>query len=374
MPAITTNSSGNATVVILDTIAEKTKNDKRLSRQDGLALIRCGDLPALGALARAVKLQKTGDRVYYNRNCHINLTNICASRCSFCAFSCDAGDPRAYCMTPDEVCERVRASLAAGITEVHMVSGLHPDKPFSYYIDAVRLIKQSFPQLHIKAFTAVELQYFSDISDLSIEQVLERLMRAGVGSLPGGGAEVLSARVRKQLCPKKASSEQWLGIMRTAHRLGLKSNATLLYGHIETPEEIIDHLLQVRQLQDETGGFQAFIPLPFHPDNTGLQHLVRPTAVEMLRMFCLARLMLDTFDHIKAYWIMTGLTTAQLALYFGADDVDGTVTEERITHAAGAQTAVGVSENDLVGLIRSAGYVPVQRDTLYNEIDKHVMQ
>jgi aminodeoxyfutalosine synthase len=250
-----------------------------------------------------------------------------------------------------------------------MVSGLHPDKPFSYYLGIVRALKQEFSEIHIKAFTPVEIQYFADISGLSVTAVLEQLINAGLGSLPGGGAEVLSPRVREALCPKKASAAQWLTVMGTAHSLGLKSNATLLWGHIETDEEIADHLLSLRDLQDETGGFQTFIPLPFHSANTELTGSCRPTAFEQLRLFAAARLLLDNFDHIKAYWIMTGLKIAQLALLFGADDVDGTVVEERITHAAGADTAQGLTKIELMDIIRQAGMRPVQRDTLYNEIE-----
>jgi aminodeoxyfutalosine synthase len=252
-----------------------------------------------------------------------------------------------------------------------MVSGLHPDLPFTYYVDVVQKLKQEFPSVHIKAFTPVEIRYFSHISGLTIRDVLEKLIEAGLQSLPGGGAEVLSLRVRQELCPKKASAREWLAVMKTAHDLGLKSNATLLFGHIETEEEIIDHLLSLRTLQDKTGGFQTFIPLPFHPGNTEMDSCSRPTAFEQLRLFAVARLILDNFDHIKAYWIMTGLKTAQLALCFGADDVDGTVIEERITHAAGADTAVGLTKNELIDLVRQAGKTPVQRDTLYNIIEKY---
>jgi len=298
----------------------------------------------------------------------VNLTNICVSRCTFCAFSCDKEAPQAYTMSVEDVVERVAAALPLGITEVHMVSGLHPDQPFAYYRDMVANLKREFPAVHIKAFTPVEIQYFADIAGLSVRAVLEQLIDAGLGSLPGGGAEVLSPRVRQALCPKKASAAQWLYIMRTAHGLGLKSNATLLWGHIETDEEIADHLLSLRDLQDETGGFQTFIPLPFHSANTELIGRNRPTAFEQLRLFAAARLILDNFDHIKAYWIMTGLKIAQMALLFGADDVDGTVVEERITHAAGAETAQGLTKAELMELIRQAGMRPVQRDTLYTEI------
>ena len=349
-------------------IADKLKSRERIAREDALWLLRSTDILALGAMAGAEKRKLTADKVFFNVNCHVNLTNVCVSRCTFCAFSCDKDAPQAYTMTEKEVLSRVRAALPLGITEVHMVSGLHPDKPFAYYLGIVRALKQEFPSIHIKAFTPVELLYFSDISGLTVNAVLEQLIDAGLGSLPGGGAEVLSPRVREALCPKKATARQWLDIMGMAHGLGLKSNATLLWGHIETDEEIADHLLSLRELQDKTGGFQTFIPLPFHSANTRLTSRGRPTTFEQLRLFAVSRLVLDNFDHIKAYWIMTGLKIAQLALLFGADDVDGTVVEERITHAAGADTAQGLTRNDLIDSIRQAGMQPVQRDTLYNEI------
>jgi aminodeoxyfutalosine synthase len=350
-------------------IAGKLKIRERLTRDDALCLLRSTDILELGSLAAAEKRRHTIDKVFFNINCHVNLTNICVSRCTFCAFSCDKDAPQAYAMTEQDMLGRVAAAVPLGITEVHMVSGLHPDKPFAYYRDMVAALKREFPAIHIKAFTPVELLYFSEISGLSVRAVIEQLIDAGLGSLPGGGAEVLSPRVREALCPKKASAAQWLEIMRTAHGLGLRSNATLLWGHIENDEEIVDHLLSLRQLQDETGGFQTFIPLPFHSANTELPGRNRPTAFEQLRLFAAARLVLDNFDHIKAYWIMTGLKIAQMALLFGADDVDGTVVEERITHAAGADTAQGLTKAELMDLIRQAGMRPVQRDTLYNEIE-----
>jgi aminodeoxyfutalosine synthase len=355
----------------LEKITAKIHTGQRLSREDGFVLLRSGDILSMAKLARAVKNKKTGKRIFFNVNCHINLTNICISRCCFCAFSCDPKDPGAYCMTAEEAAERVRAALPAGITEVHMVSGLHPDLPFAYYVDVVRQIKNDFPAVHVKAFTPVEIKYFSDIAGMSTENVLICLKEAGLESLPGGGAEVLSSRVRQQLCPNKASAVEWLEVMKTAHRLGLRSNATLLFGHMETGEEIIDHLLSLRRLQDDTGGFQTFIPLPFHPHNTRMDSFQKPSAYEILKMFYVSRLMLDNFEHIKAYWIMTGLKTAQLSLYFGVDDVDGTVTEEKITHAAGADTAVGVAKKELINMIKQTGYTPVQRDTLYNVVETY---
>lgn len=349
-------------------ISQKAVNGQRLSPEDGLALLRSDDLIALGEMAHRAKQQKTGNKVFFNVNCHINLTNICVSRCKFCAFSCDRDDPQAYTMTIEEVVEKARAALPVGITELHIVSGLHPDLPFSYYLIVIRTLREQFPGIHIQAFTAVEIKYFADISGASVEEVLLQLKEAGLGSLPGGGAEVFSDRIRQNLCPKKASAEEWLSVMRTAHQLGLKSNATILYGHLEQAEEIIDHLVQLRDLQDETGGFQSFIPLPFHPRNTQLSFMQKPHGYEILKMYALSRLMLDNFDHIKAFWIMAGIPVAQLSLLFGVDDLDGTVIEEKITHAAGAETDTAIPKQKLLQIIAEAGKIPVERDTLYKVI------
>ncbi len=355
----------------LKKIEDKINNHESLTKEDGLVLLRSRDILSIGKLADAEKKKKVGSKVFFNVNCHINLTNVCVSRCRFCAFSCDKESPEAYVLTAEGAMEKIRAASSALITEVHMVSGLHPDLPFAYYLEIVKSLKSEFPSIHIKAFTPVEIKYFSDISGFGIEQVLGRLKEAGLGSLPGGGAEILSHRVRHQLCPKKASSGEWLEVMRAAHRTGLRTNATLLYGHIETKEEIIDHLITLQMLQKETGGFQAFIPLPFHPANTMMDCCAMPTAFEQLRMISISRLMLNNFDHIKAYWIMSGLKTAQLSLFFGADDIDGTVVEEKIAHRAGADTATGITKEELIRLIKQTGNVPVQRDTLYKEIEAY---
>jgi aminodeoxyfutalosine synthase len=356
---------------LFKSIENKIEKGESLSREDGLALLRSNDILSIGKLAHAEKKKKSQNRVFFNVNFHLNLTNVCVSRCKFCAFSCDKGADGEYVLTPDDVINRLRSVAETGITEVHMVSGLHPDLPFTYYVDIVEKLKKEFTSVHIKAFTPVEIKYFSDISGLSIEDVLIRLKEAGLGSLPGGGAEVLCERVRRELCPKKASSLDWLEVMRTAHRIGLKTNATLLYGHIETNDEIIDHLISLQALQAETGGFQAFIPLPFHPENTMMNYFSRTTAFEQIKMISISRLMLNNFDHIKAYWIMSGQKTAQLSLFFGADDIDGTVVEEKIAHTAGAETARGVDKNRLINLIRQTGNIPVQRDTLYNVLEAY---
>jgi len=352
-------------------IGAKVENGIRLSRSEALTLMHSNDIISLGQLASKVKERKTGNYAYFNVNRHINLTNICISRCKFCAFSRDKTDHDAYTMTVEEVLDAAQSARHLGITELHIVSGLHPDLPFDYYLEVISCLKKAMPQIHIQAFTAVEIGYFSKISNLPVQEVLVRLKEAGLGSLPGGGAEILNSRIREAVCPKKASAKDWLEIMRTAHNLGIKSNATMLYGHIETPEERIDHLLALRSLQDETGGFQSFIPLPFHPRNTQLTDIKKPTAFENLRMLAVSRLVLDNFPHIKAFWIMLGLKAAQLSLLFGVDDLDGTVVEEKITHAAGAETDQSISREELLDLISSTGRVPVERDTLYNVIKVH---
>jgi aminodeoxyfutalosine synthase len=349
----------------LTEIREKVEKGIRLSKSDALMIMNSNNIIYLGKLANILKERKIGNYAYFNVNCHINLTNICVSRCKFCAFSRDKTDHDAYTMTIEEVLEVAHSARHIGITELHIVSGLHPDLPFDYYLDVIKRLKEAMPEIHIQAFTAVEINYFSKISNLSAQEVLMRLKEAGLGSLPGGGAEILNHRVREAVCPGKASSEEWLEIMKTAHNLGIKSNATMLYGHIETPEERIDHLLSLRKLQDETGGFQSFIPLPFHPQNTKLTGFKKPTAFENLRMLAISRLVLDNFQHIKAFWIMQGLKTAQLSLLFGVDDLDGTVVEEKITHAAGAETDKSISREELLDLIFATGRVPVERDTLY---------
>ncbi len=314
--------------VDLGKIAEKVEKGSRLSKDDALTLMNSNDLITIGQLAKKTKERKSGNYAYFNVNRHINLTNICVSRCKFCAFSRDKSDADAYAMTIDEVLDIARSARDLGITEFHIVSGLHPDLPFEYYLGAISQLRDIMPEVHIQAFTAVEIAYFAKIANLSTKEVLMKLKEVGLGSLPGGGAEILNHRVREAVCSKKASSEEWLQVMREAHNLGLKSNATMLYGHIETVEERVDHLLTLRALQDETGGFQSFIPLPFHPQNTQLPNFKKPSAFENMKMLAVSRLVLDNFPHIKAFWIMLGLKVAQLSLLFGVDDLDGTVVEE----------------------------------------------
>lgn len=349
-------------------ISEKVRAGIRLNAEDGLYLFSCHHLLELGQLADSVKKAKSGNKVFYNVNRHLNLTNVCTSRCRFCAFGVGSNDPTAYVMTIEEALRLAEEAHLDGATELHIVSALHPDLPFSYYLNMVCELHSHYPDLIIQAFTAVEIEYFSRISGLSINEVLSQLKEAGLSSLPGGGAEILDDSLRSVLCPRKADSQQWLDVHRTAHNLGIRTNATMLYGHIETPEQRIQHLLKLRELQDETGGFMAFVPLAFHPDNTELRDIKRVSAVDDLKTIAISRLMLDNFDHVKAFWIMLGIPIAQIALKFGADDLDGTVVEEKITHAAGATTDVGISREEIERLITGAGLIPVERDTLYREL------
>lgn len=339
--------------------------------QDALALYHSDDLPLLGRLARAVKERKSGRKVFFNVNRHINLTNICKALCPLCAFGRAADSPGSYVMERADVEAALREARAIrGLSEVHMVSALHPDKPFSYYLDIVKLVKTSLPGIHLKAFTAVEIVHFAEISGLSVCEVLSLLQGAGLDSLPGGGAEILNDEVRAKICPRKASTDEWVEVIKTAHKLGIQTNASMLYGHMETTEERLEHLFLLRDIQDETGGFQAYVGFPFHPENTGLSTCRRVSAWEDLKMIALARLVLDNIEHIKAFWMMLTLPVAQLSLTFGADDLDGTVTEEKIIHAAGASTATGINREKLLQVIAETGYMPVERDTFYRPVSR----
>lgn len=355
----------------LEEIREKVRGQERLSKADGMYLYQHNDLLSIAEMARDVKLLKSANRVFFNVNRHINLTNICHSRCKFCAFGIEAEDRGAYAMTPDEAFAWASEVVGQGITEFHVVSALHPDLPFDYYVEVISRLHKAYPEIHIQAFTAVEIHYFAKISGLSVREVLKTLQQAGLGSMPGGGAEILNDEIRRQLCPNKAMSDEWLDIHRTAHQLGIKTNCTMLYGHIESIEDRLDHMIQLRELEDEPPGFQAFIPLPFLPENTHLTGIKRTSAVDDMKTMAIARLMLDNIDHIKAFWIMMGIDIAQLALHFGADDIDGTVVEERIMHAAGASTEKGIGKNEIISLIQQAGYLPVERDTLYNILHEY---
>jgi aminodeoxyfutalosine synthase len=352
-------------------IQAKVRAGQPLDFADGVALFEHPNPLDVGQLANEVRERRHGQRTYFNRNLHINATNVCVASCRFCSFARQRpGDPGSYTMSLDEAWDRLRARVAAGdrVTEVHIVNGLHDGLPFSYYTDLLAGLKRIAPTVHLKAFTAVEIHFFHQHYGMPVAEVLAELRRAGLDSLPGGGAEIFAPRVRHKLCPDKCDAKQWLEVHRIAHGMGLRSNCTMLYGHIETLEERVEHLLALRALQAETGGFQSFIPLAFHPDGNAMARLPAPTGVEDLRTLAVARLLLDNIPHIKAYWIMLGLKLAQTAQWFGADDLDGTVQEERIYHMAGASTPERLGAADIVHLITRAGRVPVERDTLYNVV------
>lgn len=349
-------------------IADKVLAGDRLAFAEGLRLYQTPDLIAVGALADQVRRRRHGDVAYYNINQHINYTNICNKLCRFCAFQRLPGQDGAYCMTPDEAAAEIRKRLDDPVTEVHMVAGIYPKLGYDYYKDLLRAVKAARPSIHIKAFTMVEIEEIQRVSRLPLDRLFAELKEAGLDSLPGGGAEIFADRVHRAIFPLKIGGDRWLELARAAHRAGLRSNCTMLYGHIETLEERVDHLDRLRALQDETGGFQTFIPLSFHPDNTEMADIPAPTAHDDLRTIAVARLFLDNIPHVKAYWIMLGIPVAQMALNFGADDIDGTVTQERIYHDAGATTPQALTRADLCQLIVDAGFRPVQRDTLYNVI------
>lgn len=352
-------------------IQEKLAGGERLNAQDGLTLFTHPNLHDVAKLAHEVRLARHGRTTYYNWNLHLNSTNVCEASCLFCSFArLKTGMPQAYTMNIDAARSWITQRYKPGMTEIHIVNGLNPDLDFQYYLDLLRMIRSDFPELHIKAFTAVEIHYFAEKYRMSYEAVLTALIDAGLGSLPGGGAEVFSERVRKKICRDKASADEWLEVHRTAHRLGLKSNCTMLYGTIETLEERIDHMLRLRALQDETGGFQVFIPLAFHNEGNRMQNLPAPTAVDDLRVIAVSRLMLDSIPHIKAYWVMLGIKTAQTALLYGANDIDGTVTEEKIYHMAGSDSPNALTLADIRHLIESAGMVPQERTTTYGEVNR----
>lgn len=354
----------------LQPIADKVLAGQRLGLEDGIALYRSPDLLAVGWLANYVREKRHGNITYFNVNRHINPTNVCVAHCRLCAFGRDPNAPGAYTFALEEIYQRAERGVQEGATEFHIVGGLHPDLTFDHYLELVRGLKQRCPTVHVKAFTMVEVHYFSRIAKISIEEVLLRMKDAGVDSCPGGGAEIFHPRVRKIICDHKTSGQMWLSTAKKAHEAGLRSNATMLYGHVETEEERADHLVKLRELQDETHGFVAFIPLAFHPDNTALSHIPKPTGYADLRNIAVARLLLDNFEHIKAYWIMLSPSIAQIALRFGANDLDGTVVEEKIYHDAGAKTSEFTSRAELERLIRAAGRTPVERDTLYRPVDR----
>ncbi|MDX9787357.1 MAG: aminofutalosine synthase MqnE [Desulfobacterales bacterium] len=353
----------------LNPIRDKLSAGKRLTFDDGVRLYESRDLLGVGRLADSVRRKRYGDTAFFVYNQHLNYTNICANNCLFCAFSRKEGEPGGFTLSLEQIREALNTRADEPIRELHVVGGLNPALGLDYYLDLLNLIKSVRPQVTIKAFTAVEIDYLSRTSGLSIEETIFRLVDAGLAMLPGGGAEVLSDRIHDRLFRKKINGRRWLKIIEAVHRAGLPSNATMLYGHIETVEERVTHLLRLRELQDRTGGFSAFIPLAFHSQNTALSHLPATTAFDDLKAIAVARLMLDNIDHIKAYWVMIGEKLAQVALSFGADDLDGTIIEEKITHMAGATSAKGLPREHMIHLIRAARFNPVERDSFYRPVN-----
>jgi aminodeoxyfutalosine synthase len=352
----------------LTSIRAKVEAGQRLSFDDGMYLAERADLFTLGELANLVRERKNGNHTYYNVNTHINPTNVCVYRCTFCAFRADLKSPKGYVMSDEQILERAAEAEERGATELHIVGGLHHQLPYDWYLNVARIIHREHPRLHLKAYTAVEWDWFARLTGRPTRDILAEFKEAGLGSLPGGGAEIFHPEVRDQICEHKADAGAWLRVHREAHGLGLRSNATMLYGHIENAGHRVDHLCRLRELQDETDGFQTFIPLAFHPDNTRLSHIQKPSVLMDLRTMALSRLMLDNFPHIKAYWIMLGIQTAQVALSFGADDLDGTVVHEKIYHDAGSDSPQELTVAEIRRLIDEAGRIPVERDTLYHEV------
>ena len=360
-------------------IDAKLTAGERLTFDEGVRLFNAPDLLAVGWLANREREKRHAARTYFNYNLRLEPTNVCVASCLFCSFArLEPHMPEAYTMSLEQAWDKLRQRGDQPLTELHIVNGLNPDLPFSYYTELLSGFKRIRPGIHLKCFTAVEIAYFADLYGMTDEQVLRELKEAGLDSLPGGGAEIFAERVRRKICHDKCGADRYLDIHRIAHRLGLRTNVTMLYGHIETIEERVDHMLRARALQDETGGFQAFIPLAFHPDNNQMRKLPAPTALETLRVHAVARLMLDNIPHIKGFWIATGVEVAQAALWFGVDDLDGTVQEEKIYHMAGSPTPEGMTTAQLTRLVRAAGREPLERDTLYNivnspaELDKAV--
>ncbi len=361
--------SNRVTSAGLSDIAERLDASERLTLEDGVRLFECPDLLALGWLANREREKRHGARTYYNFNIRLEATNVCVASCLFCSFArVQPGDPGSYTMSLEQAWDKLRQRADQPLTEIHVVNGLHPDLPFDYYLEMLRGFKRIRPGVHLKCFTAVEIAFFADLYGMADERVLRELQTAGLDSLPGGGAEIFAERVRRRICHDKCGTDRYLEIHRLAHGLGMRTNVTMLYGHIETKEERVDHMLRARALQDQSGGFQAFIPLAFHPDNNQMRKLPAPSATETLRVHAVARLMLDNIPHVKGFWIATGVEVAQVALWFGVDDLDGTVQEEKIYHMAGARTPEAMTTGAIRRLIRRAGREPVERDTLYNVV------
>ena len=353
-------------------VLERALSGERLTVEDGVRLLESDDIFAIGAAANEIRERMNGNVTRYVVNRHINYTDICKNRCRFCAYSRSDGEADAYAMTVEEIVNKAQSEWEQmQFTELHIVGGLHPTLPFAYYTDMLSALSARFPNVHIQAFTAVEIAHLAEVGGMSVRDTLAALKEAGLGSLPGGGAEVFSPRVRSVVCPEKMPGARWLEVMREAHGLGIRSNATVLYGHVETHRECVEHMVALRDVQDETGGFMTFIPLKFHPANTDLAELASPVStMDDLKVYAVSRLMLDNIEHIKVFWIMLGVKLAQVALSFGADDFDGTVVEEKITHRAGATTPNGLTVAEIRRLVEETGTVPVERDTIYREVTR----
>jgi len=353
----------------LGDVSEKLDAGQRLSFDDGVRLFDSPDLLAVGWLANREREKRHGGRTYYNFNIRLEATNVCVASCLFCSFArLRPGDAGSYTMSLEQAWDKLRERSHQPLTEIHVVNGLHPELPFEYYLEMLRGFKRIRPGIHLKCFTAVEIAFFADLYKMTDEQVLRELKDAGLDSLPGGGAEIFAERVRRKICHDKCGADRYLAIHKLAHRLGMRTNITMLYGHIETKEERVDHMIRARDLQDDSGGFQAFIPLAFHPDNNQMRKLPAPSATDTLRVHAVSRLMLDNIPHVKAFWIATGVEVAQVSLWFGVDDLDGTVQEEKIYHMAGARTPEAMTTSAIRRLIRAAGRDPIERDTLYNVV------
>lgn len=353
----------------LKPIQQKVEAGERLTFDDGMLLYDpATPLQEIGSLANLVRERMNGNRAYYNINTHLNPTNICVYRCTFCAFRSDLRDEKGYVMSDEQVVARAAEAVENGCTEIHVVGGLHHQKKYEWYVNLVKILHEAYPKLHVKAWTGVEINWFEFLTKKSIKEILQDLIDVGLGSMPGGGAEIFHPEVRGKICEHKSDASNWIDIHRNAHQLGLRTNCTMLYGHIENAFHRIDHLVRLRELQDETGGFQTFIPLAFHPENTGLSHIKKPSSVMDLRTMAISRLMLDNIAHMKAYWIMLGIDVAQTALSYGADDLDGTVRHELIYHDAGATTPELLTVGDIRRIIAESGREPIERDTLYREV------
>ncbi|MEN9825442.1 MAG: hypothetical protein RI953_1187 [Pseudomonadota bacterium] len=360
--------SVKVTYQAVQTALKKALRGERLTFEDGVNLYHSPDLVELGAVANELNLRRNGRDVYFNVNRHINPTNICALSCKFCAFSRKPGDEGAYAYSEDEIAHRARMAAESGATEIHMVGGLHPRWKLSNYTNIIRTVKAAAPQVHVKAFTAVELDWLARKERKQIADVIAELRDAGLGSFPGGGAEIFVPYVREKICDTKLTGEGWLDIHRTAHKMGLRSNCTMLYGHIEDVSARVDHMLRLRALQDETNGFNVFIPLAYQPENNDLGINRHTYGVDDLKTIAVARLLMDNFRNIKSYWIMTGDRVAQTALHYGANDLDGTVVEEKIANMAGSQSGMAMAKSKLLRVIRDAGRIPVERSTVYESI------